>query len=79
MLSVSRSHAGVQRALCIVDPTLTGAGGHSLAVMVTSFDLVEIFANRACCVESVAAALPSPKHDISGIRKHFVKMVHQIN
>ena len=52
MFSASRGHSGIQRALCIVDPTLTGQGGHSLAYtlllagMATAFDLVEIFVDR---------------------------------
>ncbi|MDR1490880.1 MAG: hypothetical protein LBS65_10470 [Desulfovibrio sp.] len=63
MVSPSLSPTGVQRALCIVDPTLTGEGGHSLAYdrllaeAARSFghvDHVEIFADRTFRAEKRA-------------------------
>ena len=60
MFSADRRHVDMQRVLCIVEPNLLGEGGHHLAYnlllaeMATSFDLVEIFADRKFRAEKYA-------------------------
>jgi len=83
MLSASCSPADIQRTertLCIVDPTLTGEGGHSLAYnlllarLATSFSRVEIFADKGfrakTCAQPHAQPHVSWHASLNGLRLH---------